>query len=60
MERQGIGSIANISTFAVFDPDPMFPTSGVVRAGLAFYTKLFSFKVCSDGHTHEQRSTGLC
>ncbi len=38
------GSIINISTFAVFEPDPLFPTSGVFRAGLASFTKLFSDK----------------
>ena len=44
MEKQGLGSIVNISTFAVFEPDPLFPTSGVFRAALASYTKLFSTK----------------
>ncbi|WP_422038359.1 SDR family oxidoreductase [Roseibium sp.] len=44
MAEQGGGTILNISTFAVFEPDPMFPTSGVFRAGLASYTKLFSDK----------------
>jgi NAD(P)-dependent dehydrogenase (short-subunit alcohol dehydrogenase family) len=42
MKAQGGGSIVNISTYAVFEPDPMFPTSGVFRAGLAAYTKLFA------------------
>ena len=42
MVDQGGGSIVNISTFATFEPDPMFPTSGVFRAGLAAYTKLFA------------------
>lgn len=44
MAEQGGGAIINISTFAVFEPDPMFPTSGVFRAGLASFTKLFSDK----------------
>ena len=44
MEEQGGGSIINISTFAAFEPDPLFPTSGVFRAGLASFTKLFSDK----------------
>ncbi len=44
MEKQGSGAIVNISTFAVFEPDPLFPTSGVFRAALASYTKLFSTK----------------
>lgn len=42
MAQGGGGSIINISTFAVFEPDPDFPTSGVMRAGLAHYAKLFS------------------
>lgn len=42
MERQGAGVIINISTFAAFEPDPLFPTSGVFRAGLAAFTKLFA------------------
>ncbi|CTQ54899.1 3-oxoacyl-[acyl-carrier-protein] reductase FabG [Roseibium album] len=44
MTRQGGGAIINISTFATFEPDPLFPTSGVFRAGLASFTKLFSDK----------------
>ncbi|CAN7183850.1 SDR family oxidoreductase [Variovorax paradoxus] len=44
MVKQGGGSIINISTFAVFEPDPVFPTSGVFRAGLAAFTKLFADK----------------
>jgi NAD(P)-dependent dehydrogenase (short-subunit alcohol dehydrogenase family) len=39
MQQQRAGSIINISTFAAFEPDPMFPTSSVFRAGLAAYTK---------------------
>ncbi|MFK8029719.1 MAG: SDR family oxidoreductase [Gammaproteobacteria bacterium] len=42
MKEQQSGSIVNISTFAAFEPDPVFPTSGVFRAGLAAYTKLFA------------------
>ncbi len=49
MQAQKSGSIVNISTFAVFEPDPDFPTSAVFRAGLAAYTKLFSTKFASDG-----------
>ena len=44
MEKQGGGAIINITTFATFEPDPLFPTSGVFRAGLASFTKLFSDK----------------
>ena len=42
MQQQQSGVIINISTFAAFEPDPVFPTSGVFRAGLAAYTKLFA------------------
>ena len=42
MERQGGGSIINISTAWAFEPAAMFPTSAVARAGLAAYTKLFA------------------
>lgn len=48
MVAQGGGTIINISTFAVFEPDPLFPTSGVFRAGLASFTKLFSDKHAAD------------
>ena len=44
MQQQKSGSIINISTFAAFEPDPVFPTSGVFRAGLAAFTKLFADK----------------
>lgn len=40
--EQGGGSIVNISTYATFEPDAAFPTSGVFRAGLAAFTKLFA------------------
>ncbi|NIZ60524.1 3-oxoacyl-ACP reductase [Sedimentitalea sp. CY04] len=49
MAEQGSGSIINISTFAVFEPDPLFPTSGVFRAGLASFTKLFADKFAAQG-----------
>jgi NAD(P)-dependent dehydrogenase (short-subunit alcohol dehydrogenase family) len=49
MQSQGKGSIVNISTFAVFEPDPDFPTSAVFRASLASYTKLFSTKYAAEG-----------
>ncbi len=42
MQQQGGGAIINISTFAAFEPDPLFPTSGVFRAGLAAFAKLFA------------------
>jgi len=48
MQKQGGGAIINISTFATFEPDPLFPTSAVFRAGLASFSKLFSDKYAAD------------
>jgi NAD(P)-dependent dehydrogenase (short-subunit alcohol dehydrogenase family) len=48
MQSQKSGAIVNISTFAAFEPDPVFPTSGVFRAGLATYTKLFADRYAAD------------
>lgn len=48
MIAQAGGTIINISTFAVFEPDPLFPTSGVFRAGLASFTKLFADRYAAD------------
>lgn len=42
MAAQKQGAIVNISTAWAFEPSPMFPTSGVFRAGLAAFTKLFA------------------
>ena len=44
MQAQEGGTILNISTFAAFEPDPLFPTSAIFRAGLAGFTKLFADK----------------
>lgn len=44
MEEQGSGSYVNIATYALFEPEALFPTSGVFRAGLAAFTKLFADK----------------
>lgn len=49
LQQQGGGVILNISTFAAFEPDPLFPTSGVFRAGLASFTKLYAEKYARDG-----------
>lgn len=50
MQRQETGgAFVNISTYATFEPDPAFPTSGVFRAGLAAFTKLFADKHAADG-----------
>lgn len=49
MQASGGGSIINISTFAAFEPDPLFPTSGVFRAGLAAFTKLYADRYATAG-----------
>jgi NAD(P)-dependent dehydrogenase (short-subunit alcohol dehydrogenase family) len=48
MQKQGGGSIVNISTYAAFEPEETFPTSGVFRAGLAAFTKLFADRYAPD------------
>ncbi|GAB5467003.1 MAG: SDR family oxidoreductase [Rhodospirillales bacterium] len=48
MQAQKSGAIVNISTFAAFEPDPVFPTSGVFRAGLAAFTKLFADRYAAE------------
>lgn len=48
MIAQKSGAIINISTFAALEPDPVFPTSGVMRAGLAAYSKLLADKYAAD------------
>ncbi|MEQ8813694.1 MAG: SDR family oxidoreductase [Marinovum algicola] len=49
MQQQGGGSIVNISTYATFEPEAAFPTSGVFRAGLAAFTKLVADNYAVDG-----------
>jgi NAD(P)-dependent dehydrogenase (short-subunit alcohol dehydrogenase family) len=48
MQRQKSGAIVNISTYATFEPDAAFPTSGVFRSGLAAYAKLFADRYAAD------------
>lgn len=48
MVAQKGGAIVNISSYAVFEPDPMFPTSSVMRAGLASFAKLFADRYAAD------------
>jgi len=48
MQEAGGGSFVNISTYAAFEPEALFPTSGVFRAGLAAFTKLFTDKYAAD------------
>ena len=49
MQRQGSGSFVNVSTYATFEPEAAFPTSGVFRAGLAAFTKLFADQYAAQG-----------
>ena len=48
-QAQGSGAIVNISTYAAFEPEAAFPTSGVFRAGLAAFTKLYCDRYAKDG-----------
>lgn len=48
MRQQRGGSIVNISTYATFEPEALFPTSGVFRAGLAAFTKVFADEHAAD------------
>jgi NAD(P)-dependent dehydrogenase (short-subunit alcohol dehydrogenase family) len=49
MQAQKSGSIVNISTFAVFEPEAGFPTSATFRAGLSVFTKLFADRYAAEG-----------
>ena len=42
MKKQMGGSIINISTYATFESEKSFPTSGVFRSSLAAFTKIYS------------------
>lgn len=48
MQANGGGTTINISTFAVFEPDPLFPTSGMFRASLAAFSKLYADQYAAD------------
>ena len=48
MVAQKKGAIVNISTAWAFEPNAMFPTSGVFRAGLAAFAKLFADRYAPD------------
>jgi len=41
-ERQGGGTMVNVSTFAAFEPDLAFPVSCALRAALGSYAKLYA------------------
>ncbi|HEN8798489.1 SDR family oxidoreductase [Pseudomonas sp. CM25] len=48
MQRQKGGAIINISTAWAFEPNEMFPTSAVFRAGLAAFSKIFADTYAAD------------
>jgi NAD(P)-dependent dehydrogenase (short-subunit alcohol dehydrogenase family) len=49
MQSQGGGAFVNISTYAVFEPEAVFPVSGPIRAALAGFTKLYADEYAKDG-----------
>lgn len=48
MQKQGGGSVINISSAWTFEPTDMFPTSAVFRAGLAAFTKIYADNFARD------------
>ena len=48
-QAQKHGALVNISTYATFEPEAAFPTSGVFRAGLAAFTKLYADRYAAEG-----------
>jgi len=48
MQKQKGGVIVNISTFAAYEPDLLFPISGAMRAALGSFAKLFSDRYAKD------------
>ena len=59
MQAQGGGSIINISTFAAFEPDPVFPTSGCIAGWFGRIHQAVLGQICRREHPHEQRPAGL-
>jgi NAD(P)-dependent dehydrogenase (short-subunit alcohol dehydrogenase family) len=49
MQQRQHGAIVNVSTYATFEPEAAFPTSGVFRAGLAAFAKLYADQYAADG-----------
>lgn len=49
MQQQKRGAIVNVSTYATFEPEAAFPTSGVFRSGLAAFAKLYADRYAADG-----------
>ena len=59
MQAQTAGSIINISTFAAFEPDPVFPTSARVPRRPRVLHQAVRRPVRGRQCTHEQRAAGL-
>lgn len=49
MLKLGGGSIVNISTYACFEPEALFPTSGMFRSSLAAFSKLYADQYAAKG-----------
>lgn len=49
MQKRKRGAIVNVSTYATFEPEAAFPTSGVFRSGLAAFAKLYADQYAADG-----------
>lgn len=49
MERQGSGSIVNISTFAALEPTPDFPVSATLRSALGTFARLYADRYAGSG-----------
>ena len=49
MQQQKRGAFVNVSTYATFEPEAAFPTSGVFRSGLAAFAKLYADRYAADG-----------
>lgn len=49
MLQQGGGAFVNISTAPLFEPEPSFPVSASIRAGLAVFTKIYSDQHAAQG-----------
>ncbi|WP_024954102.1 SDR family oxidoreductase [Sulfurospirillum arcachonense] len=47
-QSQGGGSVVNISTYAAYEPSPVFPISACLRAALGSYIKLYADKYAKD------------
>ncbi len=48
MVKQGGGAIVNISTFAAYEPSPVYPVSSAIRAALGSFTKLYADRYAAE------------